>query len=195
MRKLYSFTVVLALILLAAGCGPPVINIEGRKFSDPAEALAFLQSVNERKLGQVEPLPAPIAGHAVVTILEQSSFENMTREYFPSMDATDVALYARQIEENSMLVPRMIERRGIFQVTEILRVDNPSSATIPADGYLIAHTYILIKGQNRQRIKIGAAGDSVLQILPLKRQPTSEEEMRLLYLEGIETFVETHHPG
>lgn len=194
MRKVCSFTAALGLLLLAAGCGGFTL-IEGQKFSDPVEALAFLQSLNEQKLGQVEPLPDPIAGRAFITIWEQGTYEDMTRVDYPYMNAVEVSQHARILEERAMLLPRMIERRGIFQVIEILRADNPSSALFPADGYLIVYEFAVIESRGHDRIKIGAAGEPVLQALLLKRPPTSEGDLRLLFLEAIETYVETHPPS
>lgn len=195
MRQRLLVALLFSLALLTSGCGGRVTGVEGREFSDPAEALAYLQSVIEQKLRQVEPLPAPIAGHAVVTISEQGLFEKMARDSDPSMDSAAASQFARLIEENALHLPRMIERRGIFQGTEILRVDNPGSALIPVNGYLIVYEFVFVDGRNQSRVKMGAVGESELQVLLLKRSPTSEDDMRLLFLEVIENYVETHPPS
>lgn len=195
MRQRILMVMLFSLAVLTSGCAHRVTGVEGREFSNPAEALAHLQSVNEQKLRQVEPLPAPVAGLANMAVPTQSYFDSLAQTNYPDMNAEKASQFARLIEENAMLLPRMIQRRAIFQTVKIVRSNIPSAELVPANGHMVFLEYIFLAGQNTSRVTMATAGDPEMRVLLLKRSPTSEDEMRMLFLGAIEDYVKAHPAG
>ena len=172
-----------------AGCGPPGYQIHGHSFHSFEDAAAYVRAKNEELYANVQPLPALIAGPALVIVPTRIQIERAARVAAPIWDD-------RQIQQFVELsVPynysyRIIERRNIFQSVQHIEAESPEGVEVPHHGYLIWYEWRTV-GYGAD-VHIVAAGEAQRTMIQDGAAFLDERDAAQRLLPEIESYVKTH---
>jgi hypothetical protein len=131
-----GLAIALAMTLGLAGCvdaSNRVYYIDGHTFHGFENAAAYVRAKNEERFASVRPLPAPIAGPALVVIPTRAQIVRALGVAAPYWDDHEI----QQLVELYSYSYRSIERRNIFRSVQHIEAESPEGAQVPPQGYLI----------------------------------------------------------
>jgi len=108
-------------------------SIDGHTFHGFDNAAAYMRAKNEEQLANVRPLPAPIAGPALVVVPTRAQIVSTLGLAPPYWGDHEI----QQLVELYSYLYRNIERSNIFRSVQHVEAESPEGAQVPAQGYLI----------------------------------------------------------
>ena len=147
----------------------------------------------ERYRNAIEPLASPLAGPVVVVLPTRDQYEKNLRMYGPgSMNQEQITNHATMGLETSKAIVRLIERRNIFEQTQIIhRGGTPVDIKAPRGGYLL---WVNCTLRTCPDYYMSAVGGSAMIELEVQWPGTESEYLRQL-LRAVENFVKSHRPS
>jgi len=174
--------VLLLAILTATACALPYRFLlptrgDARDFENPDEGLAWARSIIEQTVADTMPLPAPIAGPAVLVVPTDEQFDLQVRytgysyQKWPNIFYTAIMPPRSQffllVKEQYLSIARVMERRNIFASLEVIRSDSADELSAPPHGYLIWLDQRLPTLWYNTMLSIKPAGESQWTQLPI----------------------------
>ncbi len=183
-------TIALALALGLAGCTHTSYVIGERKFQDYEEARSYSDALENQLLAEIQPLPAPIAGPAIVIYPTRAQWEDDGRRNYPFASEQEIQDHV-ELGVGTHFVARVLERRNIFQSVRYIEAESPEGTQVPPGGYLLWYEMRDIGRVTGTDLHIIASGESErTRIVEVGESAGFEEGMH--ELQAIEEYVKVH---
>ena len=186
MRVIAVLAPLLAIVLLAA-CGPRY-HVEGQTFETKQAALDHAEKVLREQFGEPPPLPAPIAGPAVLVAPRAADIEVIYRREHPGQPTQLVELIAGAAAISYSVIADVVESRAIFTRVERVSAPTPDGVTVPERGYLL---WLQQVNATDEFLHIMAHGESETTELTTGATPEKDIDL-VIFVEAIEAFVRSH---
>lgn len=184
----------LAGFAVLMGCAHGDYDYGGHRFDSYEEARAYARIYDDQLAASVEPLPAPIAGPAIVISPPWAQWNDAMRRVFPLKDAEFVREMTELYSEQTSI--RAIERRNIFESVERRRARSDEGTEAPPGGYLILYQMQDLPNGFHVEVYIIASGEPERANLSLGMRPVADERAATARLvEEIENYVRAHLAG
>lgn len=183
--------VALAMTLGLAGClnaSNRAYSIDGHTFHGFDNAAAYMRAKNEEQLANVQPLPAPIAGPALVVVPTRAQIVRTLGLAPPYWDEHEI----RQLVELYSYLYRSVERRNIFQSVQDIEAENPEGTQVPAQGYLIWYELRPFGAGDIGTFAHMIASGEAQRTMIFDAMQFAEEEWPTRVVHEIEKYVKAH---
>jgi len=183
--------IALAGLVALVGCAHGDYEYGSRAFDSYEAARAYARTYDDQLAATIEPLPAPIAGPAIVISPPWAQWQDAMRRVFPLKDDKFAGEMANLYGEQSSI--GAIERRNIFKSVERKKARSEEGTPIPPGGYLILYQMQDLPNGFHVEVYIIASGETERTSLSIGARPVADQKAATQRLvEEIEKYVRTH---
>lgn len=189
--KSSRFVLAVAVAAALAGCSHTDYVLGGRTFHSYEEARAYVRTTYDQWVAEVQPLPAPIAGPAIVIVPTRAQWEADARRDFPWMNDQEIK-NAVELTVGDQYSFRVIERRNIFESARLVEAESADGTEVPPHGYLILHEMRQAGKHTGTDMHIIASGEAGWTKIFDGGQIVDPKEATPRLLQAIEDYVKAH---